>query len=93
MACPEDCVNCCYEMLVWIYYLEGECGQAKCSDYNGMYTLLQQGVTGTDCVWLYTDPVGGWTIRIHCEDGYWWLTIDNGGITCAQWKYSLEGYP
>ena len=93
VECPEDCANCCYEMLVWIYYLEGECGVEKCSDYNGMYTLLQQGVDGTDCEWLYTDPVDGWTIKIHCEDGYWWLTIQNGDTICAQWKYSMAGYP
>ena len=93
IPCPADCTDCCYEMLVWIYYLEGECGVEKCSDYNGMYTLLQQGVDGTDCVWLYTDPVDGWTIKIHCEDGYWWLTIQNGDTICAQWKYSMAGYP
>jgi len=93
IPCPADCTDCCYEMLVWIYYLEGECGVEKCSDYNGMYTLLQQGVDGTDCVWLYTDPVDGFTIRIHCEDGYWLLTIQNGETICAQWRYALAGYP
>ena len=93
IACPTDCTNCCYEQLVWIYYLTGTCKGGDCTDYNGMYTLLQQGVDGTDCEWLYTDPVDGWTIRIHCDAGYWWLTIDNDGTTCAQWKYSLAGYP
>ena len=88
--CPTDCTDCCYEMVVWIYYLEGTCGSAKCSDYNGMYTLLQQGVDGTDCEWLYTDPVDGWTIRIYCELGYWWLVIENGATVCAKWRYHMD---
>ena len=90
VECPEDCANCCYKILVWIYYLEGTCGEAKCSDYNGVYELIQQGAVGTDCEWLYTDPVDGFTIRIYCELGYWWLVIDNDGTTCAKWRYPME---
>jgi len=92
MACPGDCIACCYEMRVWIYYLTGECGDDKydCANYNGVYTLVQQGDVGTDCVWLYTDPVDGFTITITCDEGYWWLTIQNGETICARWRYSQE---
>jgi len=89
MACPENCAICCYEMRVWIYYLEGECGNDKydCNNYNGMYVLEQTGENLTNCEWLYTDPVDGFTVRIHCDEGYWWLTIQNGETICAQWRY------
>lgn len=90
--CPTDCTNCCYEIMVYIEYLDGTCGGDKCTDFNGIYVLLQQGATLTDCEWLYTHP-DGWTIKIHCELGYWWLTIQNGATICAQWRYSMEGYP
>lgn len=89
MACPEDCAGCCYKMHVWLYYLEGTCGVDKCTDYSGCFTLIQQGDAGTDCVWLYTNPAG-WTITIHCDEGYWWLTIQNGEDICAQWRYPQE---
>ena len=92
IPCPTDCTNCCYELVVNLYYLGGECGEIKCSDYNGVWLLTQEGAAGTDCAWSYTAP-SGVTIRVHCDAGYWWLTIANGPIVCAQWKYSLEGYP
>ena len=94
MACPGSCADCCYEIRVYIYYLSGDCPEKyACSNYNGIWTLTQQGATGIDCTWLYTDPVDGFTIRIHCEDGYWLLTIQNGETICAQWRYALAGYP
>ena len=77
-------------MTAWFYYLDGTCGSVKCTDYSGLFTLIQQGAAGTDCEWLYTDAVDGFTIKIHCELGYWWLTIQNGESICAQWRYSME---
>ena len=88
MACPVgDCKSCCYEIRVYIYYLTGVCPAGySCNNYNGLWTLTQQGATGTDCEWIYTDPVDGFTITIDCDIDFWWLVIAHDGNTCARWR-------
>ena len=89
--CPTDCTDCCYQLRVWIYYMAGECPvKFACTNYNGInWILTQDGAAGLDCTWTYTDPDEGFTIVVHCELGYWWLTIEHDGNTCARWRVAV----
>ena len=94
VACPASCATCCYEIRVWIYYLSGECpAKYGCSNYNGSWILTQTGDAGTDCEWVYTNTVDGWTITIDCDGDYWWLTIEHDGNIAARWRRSLAVDP
>ena len=92
MACPDYCFEGpgCIEVTLADLPVQESCAQS-CSNYSGKYNVTQ---VGDFCRWLYTS--GNVSIEITCENGYWWIVLDNAlaiGVHCGVWSYPLVDAP